>query len=141
MTKMLLAKRWLQQGSSPARSAVRVALSTVPTDFGLISTNAASINNHANDTITCGCCYHRTFRPAVTLQQHQIKGLSRSVLPSHQRNQFSVPRRLKSTAAATYDSDEETSAESTHQSTSTNIIPFKLADIGEGIKEVELLQW
>lgn len=133
MTKMLLAMRWLQRGSPPARSAV--ALSTVATNSSLVSTNAATKYHHTIDTFTCECHYHRAFRSAAISQQRHANAVS-------QQQPCSVPRRLKSTAAVTYDSDEEeTGTHSPQKSTSTTTIPFKLADIGEGIKEVELLQW
>ena len=119
MTKLLLAQRCLQRG--PA------ALSAV-TSFCSMRTNATTVTHNTNDIITLTGC--RRFGAATVSQKQQQQCRGRFPWLSLPLQNSNGPlRRFKSTAATVDDGDD------------TTIIPFTLADIGEGIKEVELLQW
>ena len=155
MMKLFLNKKWLQQasaapmGSSSATAATR--------SCGLISTtNAATtttIKDHNNsNNMMASAGFHITGDETKNRVIRGFRSTTSTAIPrpsqQQQQIQFSVqvPCRYKSTAAVVYDeSDEETHAqEGTQQQNSTGAtttVPFILADIGEGIKEVELLQW
>ncbi|KAL7536655.1 hypothetical protein ACHAXR_008265 [Thalassiosira sp. AJA248-18] len=123
---VIRGRYWLQQSSDRAASSRTLpAAMTVITRHPKCTESMAGVVSGTNASISHHCRNH-----------YQAKSRPISTSTLHQKS-AAVP------LSALIDDDDDTKMEQPPASnnTNSNSTPFLLADIGEGISEVELLQW
>jgi len=82
-------------------------------------------------------------QPVIAASSIILKSSSSRIHASshHHRTISTTPNYYKSAMPLAMDDEDDITTAMSEQSNNTNSTPFLLADIGEGINEVELLQW